>query len=322
MAENPLRIIPSNGSKESWISEKKSNRQEATAKFNRLWLINPEQFNPLRNCLETERIARTCALLPELTEKKVADLGCGEGVLSRQLRDRGAKVTAVDVSANALKELQKYDCTRIEGTQDYVPRTKLMDDTYDLVVATDLIAYIHSEEYRLFMSELARIVKANGHVICSTPIDTDSVDALERFIDLTETEFQVEEWKFSYHKYWLHINNFLDAPVRFARAGNNADYRNLKLIERRGFSRTWFRWNSGAYISKLWKIISFVSAPVHTLFKNNRSILLGLEKLCKAISSFAGISHVMWIAKRRPLVEYTPVSEQPEERKGKKQIWE
>jgi 2-polyprenyl-3-methyl-5-hydroxy-6-metoxy-1,4-benzoquinol methylase len=322
MTDNPLKVVPIAQKKEAWVSEKKSNRQEAIAKFNRLWLINPEQFNPLKNCMEIERIARTVALFPDIAGKVVVDLGCGEGVLTRQLCDKGAYVDAVDVSTNALKALQQGDCTHITPLQDYVPRTKLTDDKYDLVVATELVAYLPKEEFRLFMSELSRLVKANGKVICSTPFAMDSTDAIDRFIDLSETEFQIDEWKFSYHLYWLRINNFLDAPARFARASKDADYRKLKLEERSGFYKNWFRWNSSKYLAWLWKLKSYISIPIHSAFKNNKSLLLWLEKMCKAVASTDGISHVIWIGKRRPLVEFTPKDEQEVERKGKKQVWE
>lgn len=322
MAENPLKIVSTEKKKESWASDTKSPRQEAIAKFNRLWLINPQQFNPLRNCLEEERIERTVSLFPDLKEKKAVDLGCGSGVISRQIRDRGASVDAVDVAVNALKELEKLNFTGITPLQDYVPRTKLKDDSYDLVVAADLVAYLPPAEYRLFMSELARLVKPGGKVVCSTPIDIYSTDSLERFVVLSETEFQLDHWIFSHHKYWLKLNNFLDAPARFSRAGSNADYRNLKLQERKGFSRSWFIWNSSAPLSLFWKAVSLISVPIHTLFKNSRFVLLALEKLCKAIASQSGISHAIWIGIRRPLVEYTPPSEQPKVRLGKQQVWE
>lgn len=322
MSNNPLKIIPSADKTEKWVSDRKNQRQEATAKFNRLWLINPEQFNPLRNCMEVERVARTVALFPDLIDKKAADLGCGDGIISLQLRDNGATVDAVDVAVNALKHFEKHDCARIQLFQDYVPRTKLADDRYDLVVATELVAYLPKEEYRLFMSELARIVKANGKVICSTPIDTRSSDALERFAELSETEFQIDEWTFSYHKYWLWLNHLLDSPSRYVRASKDTDYRNLKLQERSGFSKTWFRWNSSRYLAWFWKIESVITNPLYRGFVKSRSLLLGLESLCKSISGSNGISHAIWIGKRRPLVEFTPKDDQPVERKGKQQVWE
>lgn len=322
MAENPLKIVESGPKKENWVSDKKNPRQEAIAKFNRLWLINPEQFDPMRNSMEKIRIERTVSLFPDLKGKRAADLGCGSGVLSRLIRDHGASVDAVDVATNALKELEKSNCSGITPLQDYVPRTKLSDDTYDLVIAAELVAYLPVDEYRLFMSELARIVKPGAKVICSTPIDIYSTDSLERFINLSETEFQPDEWKLSYHKYWIKLNDLLDAPLRFAHAGSDADYRNLKIQERNGFTKTWFRWNSARPICYLWKVVSLISGPIHSLYKNSRFILISLEKICKAIASQTGISHAIWIGVRRPLVEYTPPSEQPKVHLGKKQVWE
>ncbi|MCE5318258.1 MAG: methyltransferase domain-containing protein [Parachlamydia sp.] len=86
-------------------SERLSRRKEAEARFDRLWLVSPEQMNPLRNIRERERLDRTLDILKgiDLQSKRVVDLGCGGGVLSRKLRDSGAEVDAVDISSNALK---------------------------------------------------------------------------------------------------------------------------------------------------------------------------------------------------------------------------
>lgn len=322
MDDNPLKIVSTSDKKEGWVSSKSNNRTEAIARFDRLWLQNPEQFNPERNCMEQERIERTAALFPELNGCVAADLGCGLGTLSRLMRDAGATVTAVDVSANALKALKEWDATRISAEQDYVPRTKLIDDSYDLALGTELVAYLPHQEYRLFMSELARLVKPDGNVICSTPIDINSVDSLERFIELSETEFKPTTWKLSYHKYWIKLHDFIAAPSRYVRAGRDAQYRTEKLEEREGFGKVWFRWNSSKPLVFLWMVIRLVSAPLHSVVKRSRWLLLTLERMCKAISSTAGISHAIWIGKRRPLVEYTPPEEQPEVHLGKKQVWE
>lgn len=320
--DNPLKIVGSSNQKESWASSKNNSRQEAIAKFNRLWLINPSQFDPNRNVMEMERIRRTEAILPDIEGKRVVDLGCAGGTMSCLMRDKGAIVEAVDVSSRALELINLYECAAIDFIQDYVPRTKLTDSTYDLVLASDLIAYIPEQEYRLFMSELSRLVKPDGFVVCSTPIDIYSVDSLERFIVLSETEFAMVRWKFSYHNYWLKVNNFLAAPERYVKAADDPDYRRLKLQERTGFSKRWFEWNSQAPLSLLWRLKSYFTIPVHRWFKKNRFILLSLEKLCKTIASESGISHAIWLGKRRPFIEYTPVKEQPIERKGKKQVWE
>src|SRR3989344_3514033 len=54
------------------------------------------------------------SLLGEIGGKRILDYGCGSGKFTRRLRDLGALVTAVDVSANAIKRARQRDKTNID----------------------------------------------------------------------------------------------------------------------------------------------------------------------------------------------------------------
>ena len=65
----------------------KARRMETQAYFDRLWLVDPDHFDPAHKCMELERLDRTLQLINEklpLKDKTVADLGCGSGELSRK----------------------------------------------------------------------------------------------------------------------------------------------------------------------------------------------------------------------------------------------
>lgn len=330
MGDKRLNIIaidqnrdPQNKSK--FYGSTKARRLENQAYFDRIWLIDPEHFDPTRNCMEIERLNRTMRLLEEyrnLKDKNVTDLGCGSGVLSRRMRDAGGTVTSVDISSNALKILKKNDTTNIHPVQDYVPKTSLKDDSYDLVVCTELIAHLPPDEYRLLFSELTRLVKADGYIICSSSMDIDSTDALQRFADMAETEIQIDRWILSWHRLYIRIKDFFTAPSRFVRASKDHEYRLHELKSRYGVSRWWFRINSTSLPAGFWFLFQYVFKPFVLLLKKNRSVLLFLEKICKFIWSEFGISHAIFIGKRRPLFEKLPSDEIPREIKHKKQVWE
>ncbi len=130
------------------------------AKFERFWLINPEQFNPLRNCLQRERLERTWALIKKYVDpahKLVADIGCGARVFSRRLRDAGAQVEAIDIAQNALKHLEKHDMSHIQAKQDAMPTSSLLEEKYEVIVCTDVIAYLPKEDFRQFFWDEAGI---------------------------------------------------------------------------------------------------------------------------------------------------------------------
>lgn len=298
-------------------------RLEAEASFERLWLKEERQFDPDRNCMERLRIERTVNLIDKrcvLKDLLVVDLGVGFGEISKNLRDKGAKIDAVDIAKNPLDLLAKE--RDIRKIQDYVPFTHLEDNHYDLVLSTELIALLPRDEYRLFFSELSRLVKNNGKVVCSTLIDIYSEDAIQQFASFAETEFIIEEWVLSYHYLWTKFLHFFETPGRYIRAFHDQRYRKEQLSKKTALRQTFYRFNSSYSASFFWKAMQWVFHPIVNFLKENKSFLLFLESVSKFIWQEQGISHAIFFGKKRPLFEPPSENEQPIERKTKKIVWE
>ncbi len=324
MSEKKLSIIgsdnkPSNqppqtlSSKATQIARKKA----AQAIFERQWLIDPEQFNPLNNSMGQLRMARTKSLIKEFVDlpgKQAADLGCGWGVLAHFLQAEGATVTAVDIAENALKLLRdkeegsqtpdqsgKFPFEPMQIRQEALPATGLKEDTYDLVVCTDVIAEIDQHDYRLLIAELSHIAKKEGHIVLSTPLDIYSEDAVERLIELVKTELHIDKAVGSYHYLFIRLADTLKAPARFYRAWKNRDFRQSELRARPPLTRWWFRLNSTPIPASLWFIVGLATTPLAKCLEKSKSLLLGLEKLSHFLLSTRGLSHIILSGKRRPL---------------------
>lgn len=304
-----------------------SKRAETQAKFDRLWLTEAEQFDTLRNCMERDRISRTWHLIASLGStagKSIVDLGCGGAVLAKKLAAAAeyASLEAVDISKNALKIAQAGSDGKIKFRQDYLPHTSLEDNHYDLVISTELIGYIPAAEHRLYMSELARLVKPNGFVLCSTALDINTEDAVQVFGALAETEFNIEKWKFSYHALYIQVSNFFKSPERFSRGWKDRHYRKQQMGKRKGFSKWWYTMNSAWAIGWLWNGLQYAAYPFAHQIENNQSILLGLEKICRFLWAESGITHAIFLGKRRPLIKATAEELLAIEPKHKRQVWE
>lgn len=330
MSENRLNIVavenhPSPATDRRRQSSLRNQRKEAIqAKFERLWLIDPLQFDPFRNCRESERFERTFQLITEYFDpanKLIADLGCAAGAFSKRLAEGRARVHAVDVAGNALSRVKDFKLENIETYQECLPKTLLKDEAYDLVLSTEVIAYLQPDEYRLYFSELSRLLKADGSVVCSTAIDFHSEDALQRFANLAETEFKIEEWIFSYHALHIRFCNFFEIPAHFIRASQDSEYCQKSCKDKTKWSRYWWRLNTSRGGVIFWKSVNFFFQPILALLKRNRTLLLQMEKICKFFSDPSGISHAIFIGVRRPLVE-VPEEMQPLEAKRKKSVWE
>ncbi len=327
MNEKPLKIVSVETSKTSGSTKKirKSQRETLQAQFEREWLNSPEKFNPLKNIQERKRLDRTLSLIRGIIDpkgKRIVDLGCGSGFFSRMMRDAGGVVDAVDISQNALKQLSTHDCTGITVKHEYMPKTLLEDNTYDIVIGTDLIAHLDESDFRIFFSELARIVKAEGYVVSSTPIDIHSENALQRFADLASTELDIVEWRFSYHYLYIKLCDYLKGPERFAKAWKDKLYRKKSIAKRFSLNRWWFTVNSSVALGWFWNIVQFVSRPILKFIENNSSVLLVLEKISRMLWNESAISHAIFIGKRRPILPPTIEDMQPKEMKHKKQVWE
>lgn len=325
---NRLNIVATDNTRAS--PEKPSNgrlsrRLEIEGKYDRLWLICPERFSPERNAIKRNNLERAYSLITStqsLEGKKIVDLGCGSGVMARRLRDAGASVDAVDISINALKLLKAQDCTNINAIQDFIPYTSLKDDNYDLVVSLGLIGDLHPKEHRLYFSELARLVKKDGFVVSSTSIDINTEGAIQHFGGLAETEFSISKWIFSYHALAIRIGNFLKAPERFARGSKDISYRQRQLDKRRNISKYWFNLNSSKIIGIFWRGVQLLTRPLAQGFMNSSFLINLLEKVCRTLQGESGISHILFIGERRPLIPPTTEELQAREPKQKRQVWE
>lgn len=299
-------------------SSKHVRRLEVQARMERLWHEDPEQFNPLRDCMERERLERTWRLINDFTQLpnlRCVDLGCGCGIFAKRLKEAKAVVNVVDISSIALKLAAEQTPAPDAFVQDCLPHTTLPDDAFDLVLALDVIAYLPAEDYRLFFAEANRIMSDSGFVVCSTPLDIDTDNPLDSFAALAETEFQIERWVLSYHLLYIRICRFFKSPGLFVKAFRDQEYRK-KILNEKGW---WWKINSSRPLVYIWWGLQWIASPIAGWLKQSRWMMNGLEKISRFIWSSSGISHAIFIGKRRPLYK---TDEIPVELKHKREVWE
>lgn len=109
----------------------------------------------------------TMSLVEVSKGMKVLDAGCGPGVYSEWLFDKGAEVTAIDYSDEMLKIAQGkgINARFIKANMNY-PLDFLNDGEFDLVLSSLTIHYI--KDWRILFSEFNRVLKMNGVLVFST----------------------------------------------------------------------------------------------------------------------------------------------------------
>lgn len=108
------------------------------------------------------------SMLPELKGLKVLDMGCGPGVYSRELIEKGAIVTGVD-SSEKMIELTKTNAPKainiyVQDLNEGLPNEK--SSVYDIVLSPLVIHYI--QDLKQLFSEVNRVLKPNGVFVFST----------------------------------------------------------------------------------------------------------------------------------------------------------
>ena len=105
-------------------------------------------------------------LCPPSGEKKVLDIGCGDGKDAVYMASKGYKVTAFDLTENGIRKtirLAKENGVEINAYVDDI-NTFGTDEQFDIVYSTGTIQYLFDENKKSFFEKISRITRRNGFV--------------------------------------------------------------------------------------------------------------------------------------------------------------
>ncbi len=107
---------------------------------------------------------RLLPLLGNISGQHILDVGAGTGRVTLPLTQKGAIVTALDVSEGMLERLRikakRLPITTVQGDAETLP---FSDETFDMVVAAFLI--VHLKDPRRFFDEAYRVLKDGGKLV-------------------------------------------------------------------------------------------------------------------------------------------------------------
>jgi 2-polyprenyl-6-hydroxyphenyl methylase/3-demethylubiquinone-9 3-methyltransferase len=196
-----------------------------SASASRWWDLNGEfkllhQLNPLR----IQYIQSQC----EIKHKKVLDIGCGGGILSEGLAQKGAIVTGIDFSEPAIKiaKLHLYE-SKLPITYEYCTAETFAEkaenfEAFDVIICMEMLE--HVPDPTSVLEAASRLLKPNGWLITST-INRNPTSFLESIV---AAEYLLGLIPKGTHQYEKFIK-----PAELASAGREVG---LTPMDSKGFS--------------------------------------------------------------------------------------
>jgi 2-polyprenyl-6-hydroxyphenyl methylase/3-demethylubiquinone-9 3-methyltransferase len=130
---------------------------DKTSEFKPLHEINPLRLNYIDDAIG-------------LKGKTVLDVGCGGGILSESMAEKGAKVTGIDLGEKALKVAQLHSLeSGIAVDYQLIAVEKLAEqqpESFDVITCLEMLEHVPNPAS--VIAACAKLVKPQGHLFFST----------------------------------------------------------------------------------------------------------------------------------------------------------
>ena len=91
-------------------------------------------------------------------DSKIADLGCGEGILVEELREQGYDALGVDLN---------YESEAV--VRDDITNTQFESGRFDVILCLDVLEHLQFEDQVKALKEIRRLLRPGGRLIASLP---------------------------------------------------------------------------------------------------------------------------------------------------------
>ncbi|RLD36332.1 MAG: hypothetical protein DRI74_09255 [Bacteroidetes bacterium] len=131
------------------------------------------------------------------SRQKILDIGCGMGDFTKIIFNYNEtnKITAVDISQNALINFIPTSKSKVKLVRAALPNLDFPENTFDGIVALEVVCYLSDIERELSFKNMHRILKPGGWILFSSVVEKkrtryftveDAITLFQRYFD---TEF-------------------------------------------------------------------------------------------------------------------------------------
>jgi 2-polyprenyl-3-methyl-5-hydroxy-6-metoxy-1,4-benzoquinol methylase len=149
--------------------------------FERLYLESPDPWNYHSSSYERRKYERVlaCALKWRSAGESALEVGCSVGVFSRMLTNHFDKVTAIDVSKEALSAATRYNSAAKNVRFMHSDLQSLdTDGRYDVIVCAEVLYYVAEKDVEVVCRQLGRYLSARGVILLVTGVSGEQPDSL------------------------------------------------------------------------------------------------------------------------------------------------
>ncbi len=134
------------------------NKYDEQAFFDKYSEMNRSK-NGLQGAGEWEALKQ---ILPDFTDKRVLDLGCGYGWHCNYAAEKGARsVIGVDISRKMLEVAkEKTDSSRVEYIQQSIEAVDYRNESFDIILSS--LAFHYVEDYQQLVKNIHRMLDREG----------------------------------------------------------------------------------------------------------------------------------------------------------------
>jgi len=148
------------------------------------WRTYPQKFDRIVDIIKEKK--------PD-QKVKVADIGCGVGVLLRKIKNQvpNVRIHGLDISKEAIDLFNKADPDANTSVCKFPDQNPFKPDYFDVAIATEFIEHMTDEQLDKFFPRIKNMLNRKGMFICSTPNNSmPKYVCVEHEQDFTEDSFR------------------------------------------------------------------------------------------------------------------------------------